>query len=123
MAIRLGEHDILSLLLKGKACVNLTNELGHTSLHTAAHMVDSQAAQMLLAAKADVSLADEEGTTAAQIAKELGHAELARMITPMATGNECQNIMQQEGVAVSPHDVVSLSVVDGLGGASVASVA
>jgi ankyrin repeat protein len=75
-----GYVDVVALLLKHGAPVNIATAYGRTPLHQAAGGGAKQVVKMLLDAGADVHATDLSGYTARDMAEDGGHIELSEML-------------------------------------------
>ena len=75
-----GHADVVRLLLRAGATVNMPNPQSETALHLAASIGYQEVVRLLVEAGADASLATASGVTAADLAASLGHDGIAAFL-------------------------------------------
>ena len=96
-AAKIGNTEVVKLLLKENADVNIQNENGWTSLMLASLNGHSQVVELLLKANADVNIQDEDGWTALMIASLNGHTQVVKLLLKE---NADVNIQKENGWTV-----------------------
>lgn len=80
LAVYNENSDIVKVLIKAGADVNLKMKNGHTALHTAAFFGDTKSITFILRAKADVNAKSNDGTTPLHRAAEGGDTETIKLL-------------------------------------------
>jgi uncharacterized protein len=75
-----GNLQIMAILIKAKAHLNLEDNLGNTPLHLAAERDQTEAAKLLLNVGAEVDPQNKDGLTPLMIAASRGNLELVRAL-------------------------------------------
>jgi uncharacterized protein len=75
-----GNLQILAILIKAKAKLNVEDNLGNTPLHLAAERDQTEAAKLLLDVGAEVDPQNKDGLTPLMIAASRGNLELVRAL-------------------------------------------
>ena len=75
-----GNLQILAILIKAKAKLNIADKLGDTPLHLAAEQGQTEAAELLLDVGAEVDPQNKDGMTPLMIAASRGNLELVRAL-------------------------------------------
>ncbi|MGH7113488.1 MAG: ankyrin repeat domain-containing protein [Stellaceae bacterium] len=75
-----GNLQILAILIKAKAKLNIEDKLGDTPLHLAAERDQTEAAELLLDVGAEVDPQNKDGMTPLMIAASRGNLELVRAL-------------------------------------------
>lgn len=75
-----GNLQILAILIKAKAKLNIEDKLGDTPLHLAAEQGQTEAAELLLDVGAEVDPQNKDGMTPLMIAASRGNLELVRAL-------------------------------------------
>ena len=96
MAVLKGRIENVLLLVSLGADVNLGDNNGHTPLHTAARIGNTEAAQALIfAAGSVVDLPDEAGSTPLHMAASSGHGETVEALLSANADPNARDVNRQ----------------------------